>query len=803
VTLDLSPSPLPSSSTDADADADAAAQQLLAEARSPARHPPVSSAVLGASLLNAARIDHRHGSPADMVRKNGAGKLRRVTIVPDGPRQDLARRKNLYDIELSPEKGNYTLPAKVNHKPLKLVRKKKEAEEARSDVPVLSSELPGADVNDLLLDQAEQEPAEVNVDQEHIPENGTTTQYIRVATQETPNGARCSNHAAASGPRQKAHTDPVRRNMPETTNDDQAAPQKTSKRKSGSDHNDKRPSKLQRSQRPKANGFLQPAKSQPQVRAPARRSSEHQTAEEATRDENDVRSQEDDVLGSAQKGMSDPAPIENQTRSRRQAEKKQPAHQQQRTMKRKGTRVKSPAKQAAVDEAPIQEYDGEGSDAEAQDPDTGQEQESDPAPAGRRTGSRKQATDNDPSAHQAQPSRKSKAKKATRRSKDVMAEEAPLESEDEESDARSIRRQPITNERSNKVSKRLKQAAAEEPPVNEPEEEEPDTEAQDSDPEEDEDTESLVSTLGTIDGVFKFLDREKRPGKCQTELGTTIRRICKRSCVQLQDEDVDEDKDVSMATAMEDFEDIRQTLGQIGSSIEDSDRRAFKGDAYVHIFRALTQYLKVLYERLLGKYGTVTESLNAMRVLFSLTHEILAFKAAIAKWKVSIPQRYKGDRIVKDVDSGLIAPLQQVHKHFAVRLSQLEAAERSRMQNQKYRRKMEEREEEEERRTGVAEVRKERWKHWQELHIARMQCEPDVNRRQKLAITRFEVLEDKDANGVTFERLAVFKSRSTPPQHRTSALAQERKWTDNQESALLNGLREFAGKSHAFRVGYT
>jgi hypothetical protein len=71
-----------------------------------------------------------------------------------------------------------------------------------------------------------------------------------------------------------------------------------------------------------------------------------------------------------------------------------------------------------------------------------------------------------------------------------------------------------------------------------------------------------------------------------------------------------------------------------------------------------------------------------------------------------------------------------------------------------------------------------------------------VNRRQKLAIIWPKDLE-KDANGNPFERVEVFKARSTPPQHRASDLAEGREWTDDQESALLKGLEEFTGESHA------
>jgi chemotaxis protein histidine kinase CheA len=615
VTLDLSPS-LPPSSSHTSADADAAAQQLLAESRRPARNPPVSSAVLGASLLNAARIDHRHSSPPDMARRNGAGKLRRVTIVPEGPRQDLARRRNLYDIELSPEKGNYTLPEKVNHKPLKLAHKK----------------------------------------------------------------------------------------------------------------------------------------TLPQVRIPVRRSAEQQTDKEAAREVVDVRSQHDDLPQTTQAEELDSAPAGKRTRSRKQAaEKDQPIQQQQQTKKSKGKKALKASKQAAADEAPVQALEAEEPYAEAQDPDTAQAEESDSAPADTRTRPRRQATDNDQSARQDQPSKQGRARKASKHPKQATAEEASVEElEDEQSDA----------------------------------------EAQERSAKEVEDSEGTVATPGTIEAVFDFLELDKRPGRCQTKLGIDIRRICKESCTQLEDEDE------SLATIMEDLQNLRSALNGIGSSVEEDDRRAFKGDAYVYIFRALTQYLQALYGWLEAKYAPVTQSLEAMRILSPLIHEILAFKSTIAKWDISIPQRYKGDRIIKDVETGLIVHLRQVDKTFSVRLSRLENMERDRVQQERFMRQMEEKEEEARRRKEAADSRNKRRARWQDLHIARKLCEPPGDRRDKLNFTWPEDLE-KDANGVPFERLAVFKARSIPPQHRASDLAEEPEWTEDQESALLKGLEVFTGESHA------
>jgi hypothetical protein len=763
-----------------------------------------------------------------MARKIGAGKLRRVTIAPEGPRQNLARQRNLYDIELSPEKGNYTLPEKVNHKPLKVARKKNKPGEERSHVSPLPSGLPASDVNDLRsspprVPQAGSDTLVVDdtgkstdkaaqpVTREHVeiedtlpngklrctavpykydkqlgaryqqclrpgdsitdvgPRCGThmdkpdavqcgalvvegvcATRCLRIATLETVNGARCPTHVASLEPQTEAHPHPLRWRKPTVLDSDHRPSQATTKRKAGPDHIDERPSKLQRSQRQKGDASVPSTRTQPQVRIAAQKSTEQPAAGEHTGDE-------DDVPDAAHLEEEDLVPVEKPTRSRKQGtDDGQSTHQDTSARKRKTKKAEDPEKQAAAEEAASQDSEGARSHTEAEHPDIIQAEKSDPAPVGKHTRSAREASKNNQCTHQQRPTNKANAKKASKRPREATVEEASTE---------------------------------------EPENEESDADANESVP--DEDPEETVETPGTVNAVFKFLDLEKRPGKCKTKLGSAIRRLCKRSCAQFQGEDV------TMETVMEDFDDVRERLNQIGSRVEEDDRRAFKGDAYGYIFRGLTQYLQALYRWLDESYGTVTESLDAMRVLSLIIHAILAFKDAITKWDASVPRRYKGDRIIKDVDTGLITHLRQVGKTFNIRLSRLEAEEQSRIQHEKCMRRMNEGDEEERQRKEAAESRKKRWTRWQELHIARLQCEPNVHRRQQLAITRLEVLGEKDANGVTFERLAVFKARSTPPQHRSSALSEGREWTDDQESALLNGLKEFSGMSRAVRVAYT
>jgi hypothetical protein len=56
-------------------------------------------------------------------------------------------------------------------------------------------------------------------------------------------------------------------------------------------------------------------------------------------------------------------------------------------------------------------------------------------------------------------------------------------------------------------------------------------------------------------------------------------------------------------------------------------------------------------------------------------------------------------------------------------------------------------------------------------------------------------LEERDANGIIFERLPVFKSRSAPPHRHASTVDDDPEWTEQEETALLDGLKHCAGMS--------
>ena len=139
-------------------------------------------------------------------------------------------------------------------------------------------------------------------------------------------------------------------------------------------------------------------------------------------------------------------------------------------------------------------------------------------------------------------------------------------------------------------------------------------------------------------------------------------------------------------------------------------------------------------------------------------------------------------------------------KSFNVRLSKLEEVLQRHKEQAALERKMKEAWDTENARIEAAKAIEARKKRWQNLHIVRMQCEPDVYKRRNLFHTSFEDVVERDANGVVFERLPVFRPRSTPPHSQMSESADEVEWSEAEETALLEGLQEFAGKPGNFRV---
>ncbi|KAG9380038.1 hypothetical protein PtrSN002B_006357 [Pyrenophora tritici-repentis] len=723
-------------------DAEAAAQQLFTEteSRSPVANVPPPSAVLGANLLNAARIEHRNSSPPVDMACKARGKLKRVTMVPDGPRQNLARRGDVYDIELSPEKGRYALPEKVNHKKLKPI--------ASSDAPVL--EASGRQSVEVLAqvgvgDDNEERPLPPSPSQAAF---AGTDDHVNEAVEETgrPEDVEIEETLADGKPRCIAVAYKY---------DKRTGPRYQQCKKGGcyatetgtrcSIHHDKHPAVRcgditviegtttqchriatvetingARCPTHENQHAIQPPKSPVQEEeAPtsAQPTSKRKLVSETGSDmpQNPRRHLEQSL------GSSDP-------------------------IKRNQRQVQIPvrkSKKQRTDKEPIDVQDtanteiGERSELE---------------PAKKRGKPRKQASsgstkssDQVPGGAQSADSNREESVQATNTVGEVASDDAYVEDASQHAE---------------------------------------------SDSEEREKAPRIVSEhTGDIETIFKFLDIEERAGKCQTKLARVIRRTCYRGAPKKED-------DMSMDEVMESVDTVQSQLRLVHSELEEVDRPAFKADAYSHVFHHLTLFLEALYDWLSEKCGTVTESQEALRILLRLMGHILTLKDMITTWNVSVPQRYRGDRLIRDVDSGLITPLRQVVKVYRTRLSQLKDEQRRLEQLEELQRRVQQKAEEERIQMEIREKKLTAWRRWQELHVARMRCEPNPIRRRNLVITPLESIEaaeERDANGFEFERIPVFMPRSHPPHHSGSTRTDNHEWTDEEEAALLEGLEHCAG----------
>ncbi|KAF2679729.1 hypothetical protein K458DRAFT_393574 [Lentithecium fluviatile CBS 122367] len=294
-----------------------------------------------------------------------------------------------------------------------------------------------------------------------------------------------------------------------------------------------------------------------------------------------------------------------------------------------------------------------------------------------------------------------------------------------------------------------------------------------------------------LERVFAFTQLEKRHGKCRTEQAAYIKRTCRVAALSLTQ------PNTTASAVLEFVEEIQAMLLDFGAESEAEERTQLKVDAYGYLFRELVAYLVALHGWLERTYGEVADSLDAMRVLFAFAKGIVLFKDTIAAWKVSLSTRYKNDHLVKDVDTKLITPLRRVVETYRVTLSLLEAAARARRIHDEQRRKRDELLEEQRRRETNVYAQKERWKRWQDLHVWRQQCEPDPLRRRNLYIDqalfakRLPYSDERDANGLKFERVPLFKERDSPM--RPDSSGAEEGWIDEEYETLIEGLQEFAG----------
>lgn len=298
------------------------------------------------------------------------------------------------------------------------------------------------------------------------------------------------------------------------------------------------------------------------------------------------------------------------------------------------------------------------------------------------------------------------------------------------------------------------------------------------------------SNFSPLDIIFQFTDSEERDGECATKWGRIIRRRCASARVVLC-RSGDDGPSLDDIAKLKD--DLVGLLASTDAKIREHRRVHFKRDAFTYLFRELTLVLEAMHDKLQETEGDITESLSALKMANHFLQNMIFFKDMMDSWKVKVPQRREGDRLIRDVESGLIVPLRAIAKEFRILLEQLKRAEQGRQamleaQRQHAAREQELIRQEEELRSG-----RERRKRWQDLHIVRMQCEPDLARRRRLRFVEPVLAQEIDANGRPFERVPLLGERSAPPSTWIAAVS-DREWTSEQETALLDDLQSFIRK---------
>lgn len=311
--------------------------------------------------------------------------------------------------------------------------------------------------------------------------------------------------------------------------------------------------------------------------------------------------------------------------------------------------------------------------------------------------------------------------------------------------------------------------------------------------------------------VFKFLDPRGRSGDCRTEDAIAVKQACQKALDILADPDATLE-DVAVPTKL-----LLMRLSEYGENSTKEQHKSLKVDAYAYLFQYVVGYLKSLHRWLKRRHGHYQSSLKAMSIIAPLVSAIVSLKDKIAHWQAKLPIRYKGDRIIKDVDTNLIVPLRRLSAGYITALYILKDDAKKELEREALARKRHEQKQQKLRQQEMEAVRNHRLNRWIELHVCRLRVEPDPRLRQSLRMDQdvfdkkmarltdnaiqvremHEVHEERDANGIPFSRVDLFKKRLVPPA--SPRLAElEKEWTDEQMWALVEGLQKFMGP-HVFQ----
>ncbi|KAF2649082.1 hypothetical protein K491DRAFT_762620 [Lophiostoma macrostomum CBS 122681] len=291
-----------------------------------------------------------------------------------------------------------------------------------------------------------------------------------------------------------------------------------------------------------------------------------------------------------------------------------------------------------------------------------------------------------------------------------------------------------------------------------------------------------------LNRIFWFAEIGRREGRCRTADAKRIEDACTKASELIFD------TSSTLQEVTETVKTIRSLLKTISDYDDPGDQKAFKADAFGHLFARLARLLEATHTWTKENFEHSISSVAPLRILHPLMRSMLALKDKIASWHVTIGQRYRGDPVIKEVAQNFITPLREVERKFALELKQAEQEEKVNKFREEAAARRRQREEEDIQKEEKERSAAQRRNTWHLLHVCRLECESslDQRRRRHLQFRKVEDMEERDANGVRFEREPIFRNRQMPFAHRAS-LSEIDNWSDAQHKALIEGLQQHRG----------
>lgn len=295
--------------------------------------------------------------------------------------------------------------------------------------------------------------------------------------------------------------------------------------------------------------------------------------------------------------------------------------------------------------------------------------------------------------------------------------------------------------------------------------------------------------LEAIEQVFGFLDSRRKRRDCLTSEGVKIAQICHAALEAYAT------PDLSFEDVVRSAHNLQRELESCDADKNSEERRAIKLDAYRRLFPDLVGCLEGTYDWLEEKKGPVKTSISSMKVICLIVRTIINFHRLVASWKDDLKKSVRKKKLLGKVDKDLIVPLRRVDVEFQGILKNL----KTEAEKKKIRQQMLRQQELEIHKENEAALYKQKWVRWQDLHLCRLQTEvlsrlrPRLHLDQDLFDTLMKQSKEHDANGQEFQRLPVFKPRTSPPARPISS-AIDISWPEEHVAALVDGLQKHAGK---------